>query len=651
MESSASSGLRLRGGRKQRKRALEQLAPGEQGPEYSLPKKNKFDSEHAFSLVKKWAWGKSSAAEIQREASSALADQKRLLRRVGKPESIAMASLAKIAGLGNSGKRAGNISAELKRWLGEPQMPIDYFPVMVKISKPRMRAARFSKIRLPFCLPHQIFSYYFKNDYPGFVDRFVGGGNPQEKLEGFWREVASRRDPRIAKHPMCLVPGWQRRAVPILLHGDGVPVARIGRAGAESADFLSIQSLLTTGPSFRTKMMMASIFQKSKAKTSGGFVGTEDTIWKILAWSFRALLKGRFPASDYKGNTYPKSSSAGMLAGQRLCTDEEPFFAVLWSVCGDLDWYSKSLQLRAYGANKLCPFCPCDKDGPPAMWPTNFSADSPWKRLLHSPELWRSLPDESKHPLFTEIPAMSVWNIDVDELHVLFLGVYQYALGSTLYLLTYRLDLGPPDAAFATIWADILQEYRSEDIVLQFTHLSTAQFLDSKKSPHNQYPRLKGRASELKGVLRPMMNVWQKRCTGSSRDQRLLRMLQALCSAQDIMDDNKRLTFLPRSDVTAYQKNIDIFLREYSKLGASADDQAELLWSAVPKLHYLWHLSNRSIFLNPRRCATWSGEDFMKVCKTIAAKACVGNRLEVVPSKIMDRYRWGVHLSECSFED
>ena len=44
-------------------------------------------------------------------------------------------------------------------------------------------------------------------------------------------------------------------------------------------------------------------------------------------------------------------------------------------------------------------------------------------------------------------------------------------------------------------------------------------------------------------------------------------------------------------------------------------------------------------------------EDFMKVCKTIASKAVAANRLEAVPAKVMERYKWGVLLDGFTVED
>ena len=61
-----------------------------------------------------------------------------------------------------------------------------------------------------------------------------------------------------------------RRAVPLSIHGDAIPVVRIGKPGTESLECISVQSLLASGPTLRVKLMVFAMFEKNKATSVPG---------------------------------------------------------------------------------------------------------------------------------------------------------------------------------------------------------------------------------------------------------------------------------------------------------------------------------------------------------------------------------------------
>lgn len=74
-------------------------------------------------------------------------------------------------------------------------------------------------------LPHEAFAGLY-HDYPQvFVERVVG---PPGRLPDFWKAV--QHHPMLAGHELLRRKGYQQVAVPISLHGDGVPIAGVGKA-------------------------------------------------------------------------------------------------------------------------------------------------------------------------------------------------------------------------------------------------------------------------------------------------------------------------------------------------------------------------------------------------------------------------------------
>ena len=65
-------------------------------------------------------------------------------------------------------------------------------------------------------------------------------------------------------------------------------------------------------------------------------------------------------------------------------------FGVLWSLKGDLDYFSKTLKLRSYNANRMCDLCTAGRKGGRELLYNNFDVDALWKRQLLTPQQWRA---------------------------------------------------------------------------------------------------------------------------------------------------------------------------------------------------------------------------------------------------------------------
>ena len=131
------------------------------------------------------------------------------------------------------------------------------------IRKPRRLESKVQEVAFPIMAPHMVVSHLFKNHKTAFDYKLlgIGQGDLRDKLEYFWKEVVRRKDPRIIRHPMCTRDGWMRRAVPIALHGDAVPVIAVGRSNSQSLEWFSWQSILAYGPTMAIKFWMCGVFE------------------------------------------------------------------------------------------------------------------------------------------------------------------------------------------------------------------------------------------------------------------------------------------------------------------------------------------------------------------------------------------------------
>eukprot|EP00959_Pyramimonas_sp_CCMP1952_P330380 6917741-Pyramimonas_sp.AAC.1 len=92
------------------------------------------------------------------------------------------------------------------------------------------------------------------------------------------------------------------------------------------------------------------------------------------------------------------------------------------------------------------------------MHPMNFGASCTWKKHMCSGQQWRRRKADRLHPIFQAFRFLSVLNLEADELHVLWLGVATYFLGSALWLLVFRVLSGSHADNMFDVWSAIQVE-------------------------------------------------------------------------------------------------------------------------------------------------------------------------------------------------
>ena len=599
----------------------------------------------ALDLVRRWAWGRISATAMQSLAHLAYRDALAVARLCGGNEDAVPTPLRELASLGTWGRNTGNIASELVTYLREPRFPRadDSFKVPLLVRKPRNRQNILQDSKVPMFLPHVVFHHLFQHHRSKWEYNFLG--DQVGKVDAFWKECVKRRDPRLSHHPMCARRGWANHAIPMAIHGDAVPVFYTGRPNSRSLDCLSWQSIFAFGPTLTVKMLITAVFEHCKSKGHADASSTMQEVWGIIVWSFAALFTGEFPSSDYRGNPWPPGSADQHLAGRKLCSSEEPWFGVVYSIKGDIVWFGHELQLAKHNEIHPCEWCQnVSTHAAPTLWPTNFAADAPWKQQILSPAKWREVrPD--KHILFEKLTYLSIHNVECDELHVLHLGCSQYFVGSILWKLCYRLMDRSPRENLDRIWELILESYAAMPGSTQFTSLALSSFVDTAK-PFRSYPKLKGRGAEVKNLVGPLwcaLNTLGLPGDEIAQCKRGLKHLRDICN---VLDDYRSEVMLPTPVAAAFQVSMDSFLNAYVWLANRADAADELCFSGAPKLHYAWHLAHRAALINPRRVACWLDEDFVREMKELAKGCASAAQLHRVPIFWAQKYRYGCDLED-----
>lgn len=90
-----------------------------------------------------------------------------------------------------------------------------------------------------------------------------------------------------------------RRCIPLGLHGDGTPCMGVGKAWGKMVDAWTWHSLLVSGHSLLTMMLIFCIHSALRSTLAGK--NTLDRVFGMMAWSFAALDKGEWPTLDWLG--------------------------------------------------------------------------------------------------------------------------------------------------------------------------------------------------------------------------------------------------------------------------------------------------------------------------------------------------------------
>ena len=100
---------------------------------------------------------------------------------------------------------------------------------------------------VPVCLPHELFAYYWKHHTARFNEVFFGDYTTTSSRRAFWKELLARKDPRLVGHSMMGRDNGEDYASLVALHGDAVPVVKVGKPGNRSVEAWQICSLFANG--------------------------------------------------------------------------------------------------------------------------------------------------------------------------------------------------------------------------------------------------------------------------------------------------------------------------------------------------------------------------------------------------------------------
>ena len=230
---------------------------------------NLLDDPEVECLVQLWALGLLSAKTLQAIAAAS-------------SRAAPRAPIESLAALGNGGRHGGNTHRDLDRRLrlGSCDVAQVCYAELPMVQNDREDEEPVT-VNYPFILPHEFLADMFQRHRQEF-DHFVCN----EALSGFWDEVSST-DPRLASHGVRRVRDDRNRAIPLRLHGDGVPIGRGKKRSLDTISFSSLVASRTEGTStWDTRFLSAAVVSAAKYEGSKSKPSTMNVAWALLVWSF-----------------------------------------------------------------------------------------------------------------------------------------------------------------------------------------------------------------------------------------------------------------------------------------------------------------------------------------------------------------------------
>ena len=247
---------------------------------------------------------------------------------------------------------------------------------------------------VPLLLPHDCFKQVWKS---GSFERTVCEGH--HVLEKFWEAVGDH--PSLRFHPVKSTPGYQRRAVPLILHGDGAAVTQSIGSGSKSCMFLSWRSLVAKSRDNRDCHHLIGAIWSHLLVASNSF-NTSNSFWKCVAKSFQYMF-------DEGGQ------------------DTGGYFGVVVFTTGDLEYFNTFHGQPRWNALRPCSLCSIE---------LHRIKDFKQVRDINA-DPWTSLPRRQSCPLFESL--LSPTCISPDLMHTKHLGTDQRLLGSVAWVLIMQV--------------------------------------------------------------------------------------------------------------------------------------------------------------------------------------------------------------------
>ena len=316
------------------------------------------------------------------------------------------------------------------------------------------------------------------------------------------------------------------------------------------------------------------------------------------------------------------------------------FFAVLWGLLGDLEYFHVILKLPHFArVENFCPLCRATTTGE-RTW-CNFRKDAPWRASVWQSHLWRAWRGRSTSAFFS-LFYTSALTVSLDYLHCKYLGSDQYQFGAVLEMLTRFILKGTPEANLATIWEALQKAYDRLRTPLQsrFRYLNKlSMFIRAG------YSKLRGKGGEIRHLGFALTIVFRRFMNKNLQVHReVLYMLEANNRMEKLLEENRTQWAFDAEPAMQFEEACEQMFLLQARVARHFAESGERLFDMTPKCHFLQHLAIMAKGISPRVTWCFAGEDMMQRVQTLAQSSSRGVHVTRVMAKMIRKYRLALKL-------
>ena len=162
------------------------------------------------------------------------------------------------------------------------------------------------------------------------------------------------------------------------------------------------------------------------------------------------------------------------------------------------------------------------------------------------------------------------------------------------------------------------------------------------KGKPDKFPKLKGRAAEIRHLGRPLLAMWQTAMDDDDTMHNLVLIcLQASVLMENILDDTAGEYKLEPGLAGKFMAAALDYCQSQSAL-ASWNDWP--VFDITMKHHYILHIASRAQWIHPRLGWCFMGEDFMCRIRELAQSVVVGTPPRLISAKMANKIVWAIHF-------
>lgn len=230
-------------------------------------------------LVMQWPLGHSSPQQVQHLTKHCETDINAAIRTGVIPHGI-----EKLTRIGTGGQYSNRCHTELIDALESPQLAQ---PLITQIPY-NIGPRQWRGYEASFWLPHEVFASIHEHYPDAWQQRII---HDHAAIRNFWDQMED--NPMMVGHPIRDKPNDRNLAIPIAMHGDGVPVTGVGKNWRQMMDFYTWCSCLGRGATLDFNFYIWGVFDRLLSTDPAAH--TMNAFWELLAWSFDALFSGNWP--------------------------------------------------------------------------------------------------------------------------------------------------------------------------------------------------------------------------------------------------------------------------------------------------------------------------------------------------------------------